>query len=129
MAKRKGTFGEDFAAEKLTQAGYEILERNWRWGSYEIDLIAQKEDTIAFVEVKTRSQDSLSPAAPTKAQQKRILMAAASYLRQKNIYDTGTVQPRFDLFQIFTSHGDTGPVLRWEHLTSAFTAQDTGLFL
>ncbi len=49
-----GSRGEDIAMEWLRQQGYYIVERNWRIGRYEIDIIAQRFDTLHFVEVKTR---------------------------------------------------------------------------
>lgn len=50
-----GARGEQLAAEFLTDAGYDILERNWRCPLGEIDIIARHHDTVVFVEVKTRS--------------------------------------------------------------------------
>ena len=49
-----GQGGEDAATEWLRERGYYIVERNWRVGHYEIDIIAQHYDTLHFVEVKTR---------------------------------------------------------------------------
>lgn len=49
-----GKAGETIAAHYLVSSGYRVLERNWRIPSGEIDLICQKDDTIVFVEVKTR---------------------------------------------------------------------------
>ena len=49
-----GARGEDIATEWLRDRGYYIVERNWRIGHYEIDIIAQHYDTLHFVEVKTR---------------------------------------------------------------------------
>ena len=53
-----GVLGEDFIAQWLQSSGWQILHRRWRcpWG--EIDLIANKCDSLAFVEVKTRSAGS-----------------------------------------------------------------------
>ena len=50
-----GGRGEDIAMQWLREQGYLIVERNWRIGHYEIDIIAQHYDTIHFVEVKTRN--------------------------------------------------------------------------
>jgi putative endonuclease len=50
-----GRRGEDCAAEYLLQAGYTLVERNWRCDQGEIDLIAERAGDIVFVEVKTRS--------------------------------------------------------------------------
>jgi putative endonuclease len=56
-----GHLGEAIAAAFLEKKGYAILERNWRTPYGEIDLITQREDVIAFVEVKTRASRSLGP--------------------------------------------------------------------
>ena len=53
--KNTGNKGEDLAAEFLVGKGWQILNRNFRFGYCEIDIIARKENWILFVEVKTRS--------------------------------------------------------------------------
>jgi putative endonuclease len=50
-----GKLGEELAVDFLQQNGYEILETNWVFQKAEIDIIAQKENILAVVEVKTRS--------------------------------------------------------------------------
>ena len=50
-----GKLGEELAVEFLRKNGYEILETNWTFQKAEIDIIAQKENILAVVEVKTRS--------------------------------------------------------------------------
>lgn len=50
-----GHLGEDAACEYLSKRGYRIVERNWRLGNIEIDIIAENADYIVFVEVKTRT--------------------------------------------------------------------------
>lgn len=69
VQQRLGQDGEDFAASHLVENGYEILERNYRFGKAEIDIIARKGGVLAVVEVKTRSslafgkpEDFLKPA-------------------------------------------------------------------
>ena len=49
-----GRWGEDYAADFLAAQGYRIVERNWRFGHHDIDIIASKGNEIVFVEVKTR---------------------------------------------------------------------------
>ncbi len=49
-----GSHGEDIAVEWLRERGFYIVERNWRIKNYEVDIIAQRWDTLHFVEVKTR---------------------------------------------------------------------------
>jgi putative endonuclease len=51
-----GSRGEDVACEWLRQRGFYIVERNWRVGRYEIDIIAEHYDTLHFIEVKTRKE-------------------------------------------------------------------------
>ena len=54
-----GKKGEELAAEYLQEKGYCILERNWtNMGRKELDIIATKDDVVAFVEVKTRRSGS-----------------------------------------------------------------------
>ena len=53
-----GARGENIAMAWLRERGYYIVERNWRIGHHEIDIIAQHFDTLHFVEVKTRSISS-----------------------------------------------------------------------
>jgi putative endonuclease len=50
-----GLDGESLAAEYLETKGYEILERNYRYGRGEVDLIVRKDNWLIFIEVKTRS--------------------------------------------------------------------------
>ena len=55
-----GKMGEDMAVELLVAAGYDIIERNYRYGKGEIDIIALDRETgyTAFIEVKTRTTDT-----------------------------------------------------------------------
>jgi putative endonuclease len=50
----KGNKGEELAAAYLVQHGYKIVERNWRFRRWEVDIIASKDRFLHFVEVKTR---------------------------------------------------------------------------
>lgn len=60
MAKHNelGKEGEKLAINFLKEKGYEILEQNYRVSKSEVDIIAQKGETIAFIEVKTRSTEA-----------------------------------------------------------------------
>lgn len=53
--KETGNAGEDLAVSYLEKNGFKILNRNWRWGSKEIDIIASNKNYIHFIEVKTRT--------------------------------------------------------------------------
>lgn len=53
-----GKLGEELAVEFLQKNAYEILDQNWRYKKAEVDIIARKGETLAIVEVKTRSTDA-----------------------------------------------------------------------
>jgi len=76
---RLGRRGEAVAADWLETLGYEIVARNWRCASGELDLIARRGRVIAFVEVKTRSSvefgHPLEAITPEKAARLRRLAA------------------------------------------------------
>ena len=77
-----GKEGERLAEVYLAGKGYKILQRNWRFGRYEIDLIATKNDLLRFVEVKFRSytQYGKPEEAVTKKKIKALLQAIDQYL-------------------------------------------------
>ena len=78
-----GDAGEDFAAKVLTAKGYQILERNYRCRTGEIDIIAERCDELIFIEVKTRLTTHFGTPAEsvTREKQRRIRGAAACYLK------------------------------------------------
>lgn len=84
MNKRElGKAGESLAAEYLQQNGYRILYRNYWCKVGEIDLIAQKNDCVHFVEVKTRSSGYYGHPSESITQNKlnRMRAAAAGYMK------------------------------------------------
>lgn len=91
-----GAWGEDIAAAWLQQHGFSIVCRNWRKGSYELDLVCTHKDDLVFVEVKTRGLGSLeSPReALSRAKQKSLIRAAKEYIKANNAWD---LPCRFDL--------------------------------
>lgn len=93
-----GRRGEELAAAWLRHAGYEICDRNWRSGRYELDIVARRFDELHFVEVKTRRADGLtSPEeALTPAKQRAFVRAAAAYLAAHG----SDAEPRFDLVAV-----------------------------
>jgi len=82
-----GNIGEDIAANYLQELGYEILDRNWRFKRVELDIIAQKDSTLVFCEVKTRSSDAYgSPAAAvTRAKQARLRKLSLMWLNARGV--------------------------------------------
>ena len=129
--RERGALGERFACERLLEAGWELLARNWRSGRSEIDIIARRGEVIAFVEVKTRAENALTaPAgAVTTAQRRRIALAAAAYLKERGIYNTGEFQPRFDIFEVVTASPGSKLVTRFSHLEGAYDTGDLDVFI
>ncbi len=78
-----GRHGEDLVARWYTSEGHELLARNWRCSSGELDLVARDGSTIVFCEVKTRSSTRYgSPfEAVDRRRQQRMRAAAAEFLR------------------------------------------------
>jgi len=105
---QKGKAGEAYVAHHLYSHGYTVLAHNFTKPYGEIDLIAKKNDTLIFVEVKTRTNPLIDIAeviGPYK--QKRIIMAAKAYLAQNNQYqdfvcrfDVALVEEKNNNFQI-----------------------------
>ena len=83
--KSFGQYGEQLAADYLTQQGYGIVTTNWHCKSGEIDIVAQKENLLVFVEVRTRSADTTEGAfeSITPRKQKRMIAAVQTYLAEK----------------------------------------------
>ena len=113
--KEIGILGENAAANLLIEKGYTILERNYRINHLEVDIIAQKDDTIAFVEVKTRSVNFLVPPheAVNYRKQYLIVNAADGYMRHFNREEEG----RFDVITVLHNNGE---VVSVEHIEGAF---------
>ncbi len=85
MSKRiaLGKWGEERAAEYLTEKGYHMLERNYRTPYGELDLIAQEGDALVFVEVKTRTTMSFGfpEEAITPRKKQHLIEAAQAFLQ------------------------------------------------
>lgn len=93
-----GKKGEKLAVNHLLQKGYKILETNWRYLKAEIDIIAQKGNTLAIVEVKTRSSDGVSaPEDAVNPKKIKLLVSAANEYVIQNDLD---VEVRFDIIAI-----------------------------
>jgi putative endonuclease len=109
-----GKKGEDLAADHLKKAGYRIVFRNWKWGKHEIDIIADKKDTIVFIEVKTRMDDyQIHPVTAVNSQkQKSIIYAADGYIQKFNI----NKESRFDIITIIK----TADSFKIDHIEDAF---------
>lgn len=100
-----GSRGEDIATEWLRERGYYIVERNWRTGHYEIDIIAEHYDTLHFVEVKTRKRGGWQSAYDSIDEQKRrtLRRGATAYRAMHHI----RLDLQFDLIAITVDNDGT----------------------
>lgn len=120
MSKKTiGNLGESFAAEFYEKNGYTVTARNYHSRFGEIDLIAESEDTLCFVEVKTRKTQSLgNPAeAVDFRKQKKLTLTAMKYLSELQ----STKQPRFDVVEIWQQDGK---IIRYNLIENAFSAEN-----
>lgn len=107
-----GRAGEAMAAELLRGKRYELLASGYRCRFGEIDLIARKGKTVAFVEVKLRKNDSFAKAYEhvTPAKMRKIRDTALLWLSE----NPGDWACRFDIVEIYTESG------RVNHIEGAF---------
>lgn len=95
--RKLGKAGEEKAVLYLESQGYVILERNWRVGHKEVDIICTDGTLVIIVEVKTREAGEERPAELMNYRKKRnLLRAGAAYLREKRLEK----ELRFDLIVV-----------------------------
>ena len=121
--KHIGDRGETLAAQYLEDAGYRIMDRNYRYERAEVDLVcfdptgAQRGE-IVFIEVKTRS--GLGYGAPEEAvtdeKQERIAHASQAYLYERHLEGAPA---RFDVISILLNQGEAPHI---KHFKNAFWA-------
>ena len=106
--RRLGRQGEDIACALLESMGHTILERNWRSGHLEIDIISLGADGIHFVEVKTRRLNIQAPPQENvdRAKQARIVKAAGKYLKSGNGTPYGCQECMFDVVAVTFEGGE-----------------------
>ena len=109
-----GKKGEQLAVDFLLDNGYDIVERNYRFDKAEVDIIAKKNQTLAIIEVKTRStSDFGDPQYFLKPKQiKRIVKAVDEYV----LVNKMDLEIRFDIIAIVKENKGYSI----EHLENAF---------
>lgn len=82
-----GITGEQIALDHLIANGFEILETNWRFRKYEVDIIAREKDELVFIEVKLRSGHShgYPHEFVGKTKQRNLIRAADAYAQEFEI--------------------------------------------
>ena len=109
-----GKLGEELAVAFLEKDGYKILDTNWTFQKAEVDIIAQKDNILAIVEVKTRSSiDFGLPQDFVKPKKIQLLVKAVNEYVISNDLE---VEVRFDIIAI---HNDRGN-FKVEHIPDAF---------
>ena len=115
--RKAGNIGEDAVCGFLVKQGYEIIKRNFTVRGGEIDIIAEKADIIAFVEVKTRTIGSMTSAeeAADLRKQRLIIRTAQAYLQN-------VAQPLQCRFDVATVETEGGTVKKLRYYVNAFDA-------
>ena len=111
-----GKQGEVIARQYLEYKGYKVLETNWRFHRFEIDIVATNNEELVVVEVKTRSGNYLMApeTAVNKKKIRRIVAASDAYTRQHGI----SLPVRFDILCLIKK----GQLFEIEHIEDAFFA-------
>jgi putative endonuclease len=121
--KQLGDLGEELAARHLERAGYEVLARNARTRSGELDIIAANATCLVFCEVKTRVARSVSgTASPLLAigpeKQRRLRLLAREWLPLHAHRHGRRPDVRFDAIGVAVT--SSGRLMALEHLEDAF---------
>jgi putative endonuclease len=105
LNKKKGAVGELEAYHFLRRNGYRIVARNYRTTTGEVDLIGWQDDTLAFVEVKTRLgvEHGRPEESVTRAKQRQICRVAGQYRSRHRLRD---ISYRFDIVSIQMENGE-----------------------
>ncbi|MGI2293026.1 YraN family protein [Paenibacillus sp. GXUN7292] len=116
--KQTGQLGEQLAIAYFIESGYHILHTNWRCKTGEIDIIAENDGRVIFVEVRTRTGSGKYGTAAESVhnrKQQRIRLNAQYYLQSKKWNDRPV---RFDVIAI--ELGNTAQSHQLKHIEGAF---------
>ena len=110
-----GRRGEDAACDLYRRLGFQVVERNYRSGRGEVDVVARRGDTLVFCEVKTRRSDGwgIPAEAVDHSKQARLRRLAAAWLAERR---PGFVDVRFDVVSVIVR----GDRLDVTHVPDAF---------
>jgi putative endonuclease len=115
-----GNKGERIAVRELRKKGYKIIKRNYVAAGYEIDIIAENKSTVAFVEVKTRTEQGGTPWEPrpassiTPEKQRKIISAAKYFLSSYNNQKRASL----DVIEVYLN--EKSKKLKVVHMENAF---------
>jgi len=113
-SKELGKVGEEMAVKHLQQNGYVIYERNYTYDRAEVDIVAEQNGMLVFVEVKTRTSAYLSDPSLliSRKKQRQIIKASDNYAREVH----PGKESRFDVIIIVTNSKYSS----LEHIIDAF---------
>ncbi len=111
-----GELGEERAVEYLSGKGYKIRHRNWRSGKLELDIVAEINNTLVVVEVRTRRDSFLLHPTETvnKTKMRNTIQAAEAYIFKNNIM----MPTQFDIISVVVGSQESG--CKIEHIEDAF---------
>jgi putative endonuclease len=120
LMKSRGDHFEDRAASLVTDAGLQLVARNFRAKTGEIDLIAHDRGQLVFIEVRSRSNRYYASAAGSVdgRKQHRIILTAHLFLQRRPQW--ANMPCRFDVIAFEPPQSGTCPRVRW--IRGAFTA-------
>ena len=112
---RRGQRGERRASRFLKQRGFRILDKNWRHGRYELDIVAEKQGCIVFVEVRGRTLNGLQSGYDSIGYKKKRTIKNAAYIYRKK--HPGIKTYRFDIISIdWTNDGKIKAINHYENV-------------
>ena len=116
--KQDGDWGEALVEKYLSERGCRIVEREWRCRFGEIDLIAEQEGTLLFVEVKLRTnlRYGMPRESVTAKKQEKLRSAALLYLSMHGL----DAPARFDVAEVYTDVHHSARSTRIEYIENAF---------
>ena len=122
--KQLGKSGEEHCIQNLLEQGYEVLHKNFYSPYGEIDIIAKDKHNLVFIEVKTRTKESVDHAkySITHNKQKKITKTAMYFLQ--NFQNNEIREYRFDVM-ILKKEGD---IIEINHFKDAFPPAEVGDF-
>ena len=111
QAKELGRLGEEYVARYLRENGCIVIKMNWRDRYGEVDIIAEDNENIIFVEVKTRSEGAIVSGleAVDEGKMRRTKNAALMFVKRLNT----ELPPRVDVAEVTTRMGEDGKY-RWK---------------
>ena len=119
--RKTGNIGERLAARHLKKNGYKILAKNYTAFDAETDIIARKGDTVAFVEVKTRTvghsdaREARPASAVNRDKQRKLIKCAKAYMSHSYSLKA---KMRFDIIEVYLT--EQKKLCEIKHLISAF---------